>query len=330
MDDIRYLTEHYDEKIEKIKAYNAPLNFIFITDQHNRLNEYITTWDKTKRPDEYEKAENAIRSMQYIIDRVPNIQCVVSGGDIGCDYHPDPDKIRESYKQVMDAFYELSVPTYCCVGNHDDALTITHSRKRDTIPRIILPDEMHKICMKHNPTKENYFYIDFENQGYRFIFLNTSDHPFVLDENGQYEDCEILQVSNKQAEWFENEALDTDLRIIVFCHAPIYHDNLQFGSHPYNALWNGGRIYHALKNKKNAIMTVHGDVHYDNLLYDPENFLTVTTLCSLTQKWHPTCPDRELGTITETAFDVFSIKGNIVYITRFGAGQDRIGQILRG
>ena len=39
MSDLRYLTDHYDEKIQKILDFNAPLNFVFITDQHNRMNE---------------------------------------------------------------------------------------------------------------------------------------------------------------------------------------------------------------------------------------------------------------------------------------------------
>lgn len=36
MKDLSYLTRHYDEKIARIRALRAPLNFVFITDQHNR------------------------------------------------------------------------------------------------------------------------------------------------------------------------------------------------------------------------------------------------------------------------------------------------------
>ena len=48
MEDIGYLTDHYDEKIERIKRIGAPLNFVFITDQHNRLNEYTNEYTGVK------------------------------------------------------------------------------------------------------------------------------------------------------------------------------------------------------------------------------------------------------------------------------------------
>ena len=38
MKDLHYLTDSYDEKIAKINSFAAPLNFIFITDEHNRMN----------------------------------------------------------------------------------------------------------------------------------------------------------------------------------------------------------------------------------------------------------------------------------------------------
>ena len=62
MADIRYLTNRYDEKIKEILDFDAPLNFVFITDQHNRMNEYTTTWDKTKT--KFELAANHIESIQ--------------------------------------------------------------------------------------------------------------------------------------------------------------------------------------------------------------------------------------------------------------------------
>lgn len=90
--DISYLTDNYDVKIEKIKRINAPLNIVFYTDPHNGLSQ----WDCMKQPDyaddDYETASDAVASMQYIIDRLPNIKCVVCGGDLGNDYHDVPEK----------------------------------------------------------------------------------------------------------------------------------------------------------------------------------------------------------------------------------------------
>ena len=67
MERLRYLTDFYDEKIARIREIDAPLNFIFITDQHNMFRHSTV---------------EAVESMQYILDRCPNIQCVISGGDM--------------------------------------------------------------------------------------------------------------------------------------------------------------------------------------------------------------------------------------------------------
>lgn len=333
MADIKYLTDHYDEKIEKIKSYNAPMNFVFITDQHNRLNEYTTTWNKEQT--EFELATNAIESIQYILDRVPNIQCVVSGGDIGCDYNSDPKKIHAAHEEIMDALYKLSVPVHCCIGNHDDGLGPATDNKRDNTKTVILPDELHRLCMKNNPTDKNYYYVDFEDLGYRFVFLNCLDREYFIDEKtGQYANGWRIQISNEQAKWLENEALNTDLRIIVFNHTPL-NNALTFGSEgapemikPYDDLLNGPRIFHAIRSCKNVVAYIFGHVHYDNLFYDT-GILNVSTQCSYAMPWCNSCPERKIGTITETAFDVFSIKGNDVYITRFGAGDDRVASIIK-
>ena len=82
MEDISYLTDHYDKKIERIKQINAPLNFVFITDQHNRLNEHDKGWAiRTTDTLTFELARNHIRSIQYILDRCPEIGFVGSCGE---------------------------------------------------------------------------------------------------------------------------------------------------------------------------------------------------------------------------------------------------------
>lgn len=123
-------------------------------------------------------------------------------------------------------------------------------------------------------------------------------------------------------------ALDTDRAVIVVSHAPLFNAGL-FGTQdmpnpfkPYDDLLNAPRVQYAVKHAGNVVMLLAGHLHYDNLLYN-EGILTVTTLSSYAQEWAPTSPRREVGTVTETAFDVFSIKDRTVYITRFGAGEDR-------
>ena len=195
--DISYLTDFYDEKIEKIKKINAPLNFIFYTDPHNGLSE----WDCPKNPDyaptDFDSAPVHIASMQYIIDRLPSLRCVVCGGDLGADYNDDPKLAHESIKETMEALYKLTIPVHCCIGNHDDCVMTSVLEPKKSFPKdendiykphvseyILYPEDLHKICMKNNPTDKNYYYTDFDDLGYRFVFLNSSDFKYGIDKDG--------------------------------------------------------------------------------------------------------------------------------------------------
>ena len=188
--------------------------------------------------------------------------------------------------------------------------------------------------MKYNPARENYYYINDPTLPYRYVFLNTSDKAYFADPEEKEPFGWRLEASNKQAEWLEEDALKTDREIFIFSHSPIHNagifgsEGMPLGIKPYDDLLNGPRIYHAIKHCPNVIAMIAGHVHYDNLLYD-DGILSITSLCSFVQEWAPGCPKREYGTITETAFDVFSVTGEKVVITRFGAGEDRVGCILR-
>ena len=81
-----------------------------------------------------------------------------------------------------------------------------------------------------------------------------------------------------------------------------------------------------IKKHGNVVMWLSGHVHADNLRYgdgDLSGVVTVTTDSSFLDPQMQPIPEREFGTETETVFDVFSIKDNYLYITRFGAGLDR-------
>lgn len=331
MRDISYLTDHYGEKIDAVNKFGAPLNFVFITDPHNRMNEFSVKESRVDDMTEYEYAADAVRSIQYILDRCEGISMVVNGGDMGNDYHPDPAVIRATYKELMDAFYSLSVPVYSCVGNHDNALGNCTDMGWDNSRYVVLPEEMHSICMRYNPTPRNYYYIDPEGHDFRFVFLDVSDGSYKRDGNGQYQGW-MYDISDAQAVWFENEALDTDRNVIVFCHGPVCNNGI-YGSadyprgiKPYYDLGNGSRVHNAMRRAENVVCHIAGHVHYDNMIYD-EGILTVTTQSACARAWCPSCPERKIGTVTETAFDVFSVKGDTVKITRFGAGYDRLAAL---
>lgn len=342
--DLSYLTRHYDAKIEKIRKINAPLNFIFYTDPHNRLSQWDCPKHPEYAPDDFESAVDTVASMQYIIDRLPNLQCVVCGGDLGNDYDDDPQKAHASIEEMMEALYALSIPVHCCIGNHDDCATTSCLEPFKSFPQfpgekkppvseyLLYPEDLHHICMRYNPTSENYYYWDFEDVGYRFLFLNTSDCAYGMDRFGNpvypINECAI---SAKQVSWFQ-KVVQTDKKVLVFSHAPIksrghFPDCLS----PYDKVINGGWLWNEMQKADNVIAAFAGHLHYDNLVYDGKIVAIDTQSGSglYRGQWDPACPAREYGTITETAFDLVSIRGQVIYCTRFGAGEDRIARILR-
>ncbi len=341
--DLSYLTDYYDTQIEKVKVIDAPLNFIFYTDPHNGLSE----WDCLKRadyaPSDFESASDTVVSMQYIIDRLPNLKCVVCGGDLGNDYHDDPKKAHASITEIMEELYRLSVPVHCCIGNHDDCVTSAYleplksfprfegERKPDVSEYILYPQDLHRICMKYNPTDKNYYYTDFDDLGYRFIFLNTSDFYYGFKEDGELIHPMNVGVSKEQVHWFK-ETVKTDKKVIVFAHAPInVRGHFPDCTKRYEYMINGEWLWHEMQQADNVLASIAGHLHYDNIVYDGSivaiDTQSGTGLCK--GKWDPASPEREFGTITETAFDIVSIKDEVIYCTRFGAGEDRMARIIR-
>lgn len=325
MGDLKYLTDSYDVKIAKIKEINAPLNFLFMCDQHNRMNHMDAMRNGT---DEYELAVNAIDSMHYILERCPEITFLVNGGDMINDYEPDPVKAHASLQEVMDAFYRLPIPVHTCIGNHDDAIGTAMVRGWDVSHAAILPDEMHELCMKYNPTDKNYYYIDVDagDDKWRMIFLNTADSQYVM-RNGKFVAPDNSQISWEQIAWFRDDASKTDRNIIVFSHQPIHNGpfcdehGVRTGFNPFDNVHGAPEVYYYAFHRPNVKFMVAGHTHYDYIHVD-RDLPTITTMCSLTQEPRG-CHNRVYGTPTETAFDVFSIKNGLVYMTRFGAGEDR-------
>lgn len=330
---LSYLTDYYDEKIEKVKKIGAPLNFIFYTDPHNGLTYHDYKNNPDYPPNSYESALDTIESMKYIIERLPNLNCLVCGGDLGNDYANTPEEAHRTIRETMEALYTLPLPVHCCIGNHDDCVCVArHFPERGPASAFALyPEDLHKICMKYNPTAENYYYTDLEELGYRFIFLNTSDFYYGFDENGKTIHPIIVGVSRDQVLWFK-EAVKTDKKVIVFSHAPISIK----GHYPdctkqHEDMANGDWLWCEMQKAPNVIASIAGHLHFDNVVYNGKIVAIDTNSGTALYrgKWDPASPEREYGTITETCFDIISVTDDVIYCTRFGAGEDRVARIIR-
>ena len=330
MRDVSYLIKNYDEKIEHLKELDADINFMFVCDCHNRFNEYHVSIGE--RPG-CENMSDHVEAMRYVLERFPKMDYVVCGGDIVNDYYHEPEKVKASLVEAAELLYSLPVPLHNIIGNHDDAVGTSTERGYDNSLFAITPDEMHRILMKNNPTEENYYYIDHEKSGYRLVFMNMADYTYIKDENGQYTHGHSLEFSDKQVKWFKEDALNTDKKVLVFSHGPItnvgMYESGKIGRKDYAV--NGEPVKKAVKENKNIKALIAGHLHYDCLHYleEYDNLPSITSASTFLDVQVPKYPVREWGKETETAFDVFSIKGDMMYITRFGAGTDRIAFLTR-
>lgn len=235
-----------------------------------------------------------------------------------------------------------TIPVHCVIGNHDDCVIASSSEPLKSFPKyegerkppvseyILYPEDLHRMCMKYNPTEENYYYIDFD-EGYRLVFLNTSDICYGIDKNGKLIHPYEVGVSREQVMWF-GEAVKTDKKIIVFSHSPIrtkghYPDHVK----QFESMLNGEWLWRKMQKADNVLASIAGHLHYDNIVYDGKlvSIDTQSGTALYRGKWDVACPDREYGTVTETAFDIISITDEVIYCTRFGAGEDRVARIIR-
>ncbi len=331
MKDLSYLTDRYDEKIQKVLSIGAPLNFIFYTDPHNGLSRHDCPKHPDYAPTDYESAVDALNSMRYILDRV-KIDCLVCGGDIGNDYAKTGEKAHETFREIMEAMYALPVPVHNCIGNHDDCVCTRILEPEDKSPvetYILTKEQLHALCMKNNPTEENYYYVDFDEQGYRFVFMNTSDFPYGIDEAGNLNHpINKVAVSDKQLAWLRETVSSTKNRVIVFSHAPLSCRGMFGAGDPEG----GPEAVQILQEADNAVAMFSGHIHLDFVTYEGHLAnISVQAATALTHgQWGATAPWRDFGAYTEVCFDVVSVKGDSIYLTRFGAGDDRMATVIRG
>ena len=299
------------EKINRIKKLNAACNILFITDQHSGYK-----FDNQKR---------CLDLVGRLAESLP-LDCIVSGGDLGNDYAEEKEIVCRSYLEMMARYEKMNAKVLCCIGNHDDATGVNKDRE-DMADRCFLPEELHRIMQEkseayavfdsENPYG-NYFYYDIDRAKIRVIGLNTSDIDYVRVGNRFTQNSfDVMRLSRRQLDWVEQAALNTDYRCVFFSHAPLINDGIAGVSvEP-----GGGReLYERLTDRERVIGVFSGHVHYDNLVAG--RLPRITTLCAFSVQWGAG-PERCIGQESEFAFDVISIASDRVYLTRFGAGENR-------
>ncbi|MGU8157560.1 phage tail spike protein, partial [Clostridium perfringens] len=323
---LRENTELKLKKLNKVDEFGAYFSIPFVTDVHNAE---TTTY----------KWLNSIRVIDEVNKR-KNINYVLTGGDY-INNHENKEEVIKRLKNFKDRFEDRS-NLFITLGNHDD-----NSNYKD-FSKVITHSEMKKIMFSDMQDvifgNGLYYYKDFHEHKIRLIVLNSEDIP-EYDIGMKYKGQWDYAFSNDQLNWVAHTALNTNYKIIFCSHTPMLNNVEGFdlairNSEPmlgimkayttgtsYSSSNNTGDFKYNVSvdyNKKGTIVCcLFGHVHADNIVYK-DNIAHISTTCSnCSYRYGSSHVENATGTVNEIALDFLTVRNDMGFLTRFGAGSDR-------
>ena len=323
---LRENTELKLKKLNKVDEFGAYFSIPFVTDVHNAE---TTTY----------KWLNSIKVIEEVNKR-KNINYILTGGDY-INNHENKEEVIKRLKNFKDRFEDRS-NLFITLGNHDD-----NSNYKD-FSKVITHEEMKKLMFSdmQDVTFGNglYYYKDFHEHKIRLIVLNSEDIP-EYDISMKYKGQWDYAFSNEQLNWVAHTALNTDYKIIFCSHTPLIESVEGFDlairnseamlgimkayttGTSYSSSNNTGDFKYNVSvdyNKKGTIVCcLFGHVHADNIVYK-DNIAHISTTCSnCSYRYGSSAIKNATGTVNEIALDFLTVRNDMGFLTRFGAGSDR-------
>lgn len=343
-----YIKENVLEAVKKIQSHQTrnSLTFAFMTDLHYSTNENHDI--RTKR------LMNAYSELK----RKVHIDKLILGGDF-CNDGCKPYKVR-NYTELRNFVGDEKY--FPVNGNHDDNSIWDALIENDTSVNHMTQEELYTVFYNHlpslgarfnNKSPGLYYYYNDDVQKVRYIFLDTQDIPYLVDENGKliYTKQHTFAISQAQADWLVNEALcvDENWEIIVVAHNfPTENDkhpadgndlvNLDIITEVLNAYQNGQDIEKSFyedeflinvkadfsgRKRANIIACFSGHYHDDFEVVTKSGIPVIYTGNVIMYKYRIPRID---GEKSELLFDVVTIDrdSKTIYTTRIGQGEDRV------
>lgn len=336
-----YWQSHIDSRINTIKSKqgSGKFNFAYITDMHMTNN-----------------VGSSGELLDYLDSKV-DIPYVLNGGDTVNNY--DKTMKSEAVAQI-DNMFKVMAPVknkmLYAMANHDDN-SITNKWDQ-TITDVEQYNRYFSYLsgrVTAGPSGKYYFADDVTNQ-VRYIVLDSIDIPYIRNSDGsvKYKGQWIYAFRQAQLTWLADVALNVpnpNWYVVVMSHVPpsgtgiVGYDydtrnaDMALGilkafkertSVNMSSKSNVESDFKASISKSfvgrggNVVAWLSGHVHYDNLVTTTEGIKLITTTPDSLFTWADG-PTKTRGTISEQAFDVFTIdkNTNTGYITRVGAGNSR-------
>ena len=334
---------------------NGCLRFAFLTDMHY------------KAMDSMRAAVSNIVNTLNELNRTEKIDFVCLGGDNVGNYPGTPEDHIRMMNEFHDLLAHLEMPWFLVHGNHDD--NSIHGRIEDgaEISRAgfeIRTEQQYDILFSQAEKSENYHkpegkklygYFDIPGTDTRALFLNTSDIPYIVGDDGilKYTGQWNFAYSGNQLEFAVDALKDAPKNLFVFQHgsAPNQFFNMEFVEN-YDAMNNilkafeNGSYFCAKREhedfgfdieadfigKKHRIPAkITGHCHADLCFAERAGFLNITTMLAGRKNsgWKPNDKgvlfEREPYSDKETSVDIFTFDPEeyTLTATRYGSGEDR-------
>ncbi len=254
--------------------------------------------------------EDSIANLQAVNRKAP-FDAMIHLGDLTDGMVPLAIT-REYAVKVMEDLRSLKVPVYLTLGNHD-------SNYFRSNPEWLNEKEQSFLYLDK---EEPWYYVDFEKQKLRCLFLHSFNHR----EKIRY------GFSMEEVEWVKQVLVQTPdaYRVLVFAHVPLLPE-MHFWT---KEIRNSKEMLEALEKYVQQggkiLAYIHGHNHADQIYYG-KRFPIVSIGCAKCEDFKDKKPEgavtyaRKMGTLTQELWDVMIVngkKGEIEFI-RFGAGEDR-------
>lgn len=196
-------------------AITGKYNLAIQTDTHMAKN--IAYTGKEYLPSDFHALESVVGAVNSL-----EINLFANLGDIIRGYQADPDyESRLSADAIMEVYKDIRTNRAFVIGNHDDGCLFYHDslyNDNRNSAQIMFPSEQFNRYTKYginNAYISNYYYKDIS--GVRIITLWQRDYNYSQD----VPTIESFNIGQTQLDWLTGTALNTDLPVIIMCHAPL-------------------------------------------------------------------------------------------------------------
>lgn len=309
-----------------------------------------------------DKTQRAInRSIAAInnINSVCPLEFVMFNGDyIYNGVNDTRNRCISWYRKLSESVNGLQPKLFIGKGNHDVNDIVPSSGEYITDERLY-NEFLNKTTLDYKSdygyVEKAYGYYDDPHRRIRFIFINTHDTPFVLEDGAVKYPQMGYGLSNRQLNFIADalKFTETDWGVVVFSHMPLFPDGTGYHYPDDRGGTQLRAILNAFKNKTSytnsetsdfatysisvdyssnasseVIALINGHTHEDRVTvvdgYTEISTVAASYIYGSYDSDHNQV-SRTPDTMTETSWDIitFNRGDRTIYLTRYGWGEDR-------